>query len=75
MSYYKTCPDCGANLDPGERCDCQVDVSQLIQNDPLIKRLFEIEADLSRLIKTVSELRVDRAEAYLKLYGHESKGE
>lgn len=22
MSYYKTCPDCGANLDPGERCDC-----------------------------------------------------
>lgn len=23
MSYYTTCPDCGANLDPGERCDCQ----------------------------------------------------
>lgn len=22
MSYYHTCPDCGANLDPGERCDC-----------------------------------------------------
>lgn len=21
-SYYHTCPDCGANLDPGERCDC-----------------------------------------------------
>lgn len=19
---YKTCPLCGANLDPGERCDC-----------------------------------------------------
>lgn len=19
---YKTCPICGANLDPGERCDC-----------------------------------------------------
>ncbi len=19
---YKTCPDCGANLDPGETCDC-----------------------------------------------------
>ena len=19
---YKECPDCGANLDPGERCDC-----------------------------------------------------
>lgn len=23
MSYYRTCPHCGANLDPGERCDCQ----------------------------------------------------
>lgn len=21
--YYKVCPDCGAHLDPGERCDCQ----------------------------------------------------
>ena len=20
--YYHTCPYCGANLDPGERCDC-----------------------------------------------------
>lgn len=22
MAYYRTCPDCGAHLDPGERCDC-----------------------------------------------------
>lgn len=22
--YYVTCPDCGANLDPGETCDCKV---------------------------------------------------
>ena len=21
--YYHTCPLCGANLDPGERCDCR----------------------------------------------------
>ena len=20
--WYRTCNDCGANLDPGERCDC-----------------------------------------------------
>ncbi len=20
--YYHTCPECGANLDPGEKCDC-----------------------------------------------------
>lgn len=22
MSYYHACEYCGANLDPGERCDC-----------------------------------------------------
>lgn len=22
MSYYKTCPECGAHLDPSELCDC-----------------------------------------------------
>lgn len=22
MAYYNTCPLCGCNLDPGERCDC-----------------------------------------------------
>lgn len=21
--YYHTCPCCGANLDPGEHCDCK----------------------------------------------------
>lgn len=21
-TYYKTCYDCGANLDPGEKCNC-----------------------------------------------------
>ena len=25
MSYYRTCPYCGANLDPGETCDCQIE--------------------------------------------------
>ena len=20
---YKTCPDCGSHLDPGEHCDCE----------------------------------------------------
>ena len=23
MAQYKTCPDCGAHLDPGEKCDCE----------------------------------------------------
>lgn len=27
MAYYKTCPECGANLDPGEICDCDKKMS------------------------------------------------
>jgi hypothetical protein len=23
MAYYHICPKCGANLDPGEPCDCE----------------------------------------------------
>lgn len=22
--YYRTCDICGSNLDPGERCDCEI---------------------------------------------------
>lgn len=25
MSYYTICPECGATLDPGEKCDCNHD--------------------------------------------------
>lgn len=27
--YYNPCPDCGANLDPGERCDCRTRKAEL----------------------------------------------
>lgn len=27
MSYYNTCPQCGANLDPGEACECRYTVN------------------------------------------------
>ncbi len=30
MAYYNTCPDCGANLDPGERCDCTKEKSACV---------------------------------------------
>jgi hypothetical protein len=23
MAYFNVCPDCGCNLDPGEKCDCK----------------------------------------------------
>lgn len=30
MSYYKTCPRCGAHLDPGETCDCKMPITQAV---------------------------------------------
>ena len=28
---YHTCPNCGANLDPGETCDCRKGDGKIIQ--------------------------------------------
>ncbi len=47
MSYYRTCPHCGATLDPGEICECvQSSFSQLtdenkIKINALISRKLE----------------------------------
>lgn len=32
--YYWTCPYCGSNLDPGERCDCRDEKSVTIKEIP-----------------------------------------
>ena len=34
MAFYKTCPRCGANLDPGEHCNCEQEEKRIaIWND------------------------------------------
>ena len=38
MAYYVTCPHCGANLDPGERCDCSEDLKKSKRNDFLFQQ-------------------------------------
>ena len=37
MSFYNTCPNCGANLDPGEKCDCLE-----IENERAIVKMIAI---------------------------------
>lgn len=29
MAYFNTCPKCGCNLDPGEKCDCENEKQKL----------------------------------------------
>lgn len=31
MAYYNICPDCGSNLDPGEKCTCRQEKEKCIQ--------------------------------------------
>ena len=35
MSYFRPCPDCGANLDPEEKCDCRKEVEENSDNKHL----------------------------------------
>lgn len=45
MAQYVTCPNCGANLDPGERCDCQKEKASS-KMTPLDKQKASIEKTL-----------------------------
>lgn len=42
MGYYRTCPICGASLDPGEICDCQTD--ELAIQEAIYRGTFSVEA-------------------------------
>lgn len=42
MSYYTTCPKCGASLDPGEKCDCG---QAKATKRSLLERISKIEVD------------------------------
>ena len=46
MAYYKKCPECGANLDPGEECECLV-----IKENAPIKIAVSIGADVKKDIE------------------------
>lgn len=42
MAMFDVCPKCGANLDPGERCDCQKEKASS-EMTPLKKRDIAVD--------------------------------
>lgn len=40
--YYRVCPDCGATLDPDEKCNCRAEIEHYIQK---AAELTETEKD------------------------------
>lgn len=49
-TYFVTCPLCGSNLDPGERCDCEEGRNhhEQIQDLQSEGRLLRLEAEERR---------------------------
>ena len=63
-SYYHPCPDCGANLDPGEVCDCvrsAIKETEDVSDDDHehIQKLLRLQLDLSYPDRGVNQLRKD----------------
>ena len=70
--YYDTCPRCGSNLDPGEKCDCALEYSRLCKEIQMLifSHLGEVNAimlssDYTSVLKTgvLAEL-TDRQELF-----------
>ena len=49
---YKTCPYCGANLDPGEKCTCQEEAEEARR---IAERDAKIDALRDRLLRHAEE--------------------
>lgn len=47
MAYYNTCPNCGSNLDPGEKCLCQ---NEKEKKQEFFKRYLRMEPGIGQLV-------------------------
>ena len=76
-TYYRTCPDCGCHLDPGERCDCQIERDVRVKSDfPMTSDVLIIgydrsrNSDMARL--TVARKNCDRILILKEFVGNEA---
>lgn len=51
MAYYRICPRCGCNLDPGEQCDCEEEEKrEQERREKMFDRLVVLEANSNQLV-------------------------
>lgn len=59
--YYKVCPDCGAWLDVGEKCDCNGNGSPELmkskKTDTIIPRMFPKKRRCETSVKRYSNMK------------------
>ena len=41
MAYYRVCSNCGSNLDPGERCDCEREQKSFVSLERREEMIYE----------------------------------
>lgn len=63
MSYYKTCPYCGAHLDPGEACDCGAAQTNNERFNALLNGCGHPRAVCAALLSLASTGPLDKKEA------------
>lgn len=63
MSYFKTCPNCGANLDPGEICDCGAAQTNNQRFNQLLNRCAHPRAMYNALLALGSAGLLDKEKA------------
>lgn len=69
MSYYTTCPKCGASLDPGEKCDCVQTKEKSTEtaatvNGATHKNQVHIEDTIKNLIRQVEPVNFNLEDLY-----------
>ncbi len=69
VSYLNQCPDCGAALDPGEKCDCQETLPAIVCTQPPVisENLTNFRVSIETLTADMDSLPVnDESLKYLK---------
>lgn len=74
MTYYRTCPRCGSNNDPGEKCDC---LPNLLVSETLMVGIDVVGIDVPNG-EDLSVMQVERVEGnkinYINsFYGQEAE--
>ena len=51
MAYYNVCPNCGSNLDPDEKCDCEsIEAKKLEEKKKYFRQLFKVDEKSGQLV-------------------------
>ena len=53
MSYFRTCPLYGNNLDPGERCDCEEEKER---RERMLEKVIAQERETGQLMFNMARL-------------------